>query len=371
MRLVLVRVLTFLSAYFLNAPEALNHGATARTYNIGSFTKQRFGQTAVPRLEMLYQRDFHSKGPVTTSQLKPQAHSSTKSTALSCQKGRDATPDPSSTPPQAPPSLHPRCPFRKFIRRTLENSVKLSQLSPFQISLFRAFLKNPSEPCRCLYKYMFEHYPFEMIWSKKNDRYFLSSLINTTFRQFSKAYPNLAQKLVEQIVVPEYPFLSTLPYRFDINVFLCSTHQSLDEFLSATTSQIFNQKCSEIFNKSFDPSYDSQSEFYHILGEYERAVPWLGGQYKYACDFLNNVNFEYVKHVALRRLGHLNYDYYFGMDHFASCVYEEVHLVAPGTAEQALRSILPSVYDTIKGRKRYHVVIGAFLDHEFGQLNAL
>ena len=232
--------------------------------------------------------------------------------------------------------------FRPFIDIALNTPEVSSQLDFFSHAILYSFYSS-NIYTDCLYDFVLAEWDFSVFEFDLKDPLHWHALINFTFRDFARKYPEQAQIIVEKQVLPNHPFLSQVNYCFQITDFNNQFIPDMDVFLDKTAKNIFAQKFSQILN--LENSSEAQILLKALLYKVKEPSCYAP-DYKYHHAFLASVPFHYYKNTYFPP-----HEYFSDIESYisriASALYRAIAEISQQEADEILAGLVPSHYSTL------------------------
>lgn len=111
----------------------------------------------------------------------------------------------------------------------------------------------------------------------------------------------------------------------------------------------------------FMPNGDSaQHQLHTLLDKHRAAMSWENPACPYACALLSNLPLERIRDT-ISRLPFEHIHFYEKIHLLSHNVYYEASRVSPEQANNALRDVLPEVFDAMPGARTYEAVMRAYI----------
>jgi hypothetical protein len=200
-------------------------------------------------------------------------------------------------------------------------------------------------------KYKFHH----KLQLDSEDLQYWNAFINYPFRDFSRQEADQVQDIINQIVLPNHPFLSQVPFTLHTAEFLDQFIPDIDVFLDKVAKDIFAQQFSQILALK-DPS-EAEILLKALLHKAKNSS-FPDPEFKYHHEFLANVPFDYFKRTySVHPEYHNNINSF--ISQLASSLYYEIAEDSKQLANEILSGLLPSIYSTLTDTS-YENAIGKY-----------
>jgi len=193
------------------------------------------------------------------------------------------------------------------------------------------------------YKFVLENYDFHKHGFDSEDPHYWNALINKPFRDFSHQYPEQAQVIINKIVLPHHPFLSQVPFTFQITDFLDQFIPDIDFFLDQVAKDIFAEQFSQIL--ALENPVEAQILFKALLYKAKTLVCY-DPEYKYHHAFVANVPFIYLKSTHFPPPESYS-DISSYISQLGPTLYRAIAEHSQAQADKILAGVLPSLYSNL------------------------
>lgn len=131
---------------------------------------------------------------------------------------------------------------------------------------------------------------------------------------------------------------------------------SLDDFFTSSFNYCFVRKLNEIVQE-MDTVHEFDYKFRRLLDQYREFISWEKPELKFASDFLTNFASKNIVRWIFNTLKQKNLSYlYQSLDKLAAAVHNETKNTLPSQTQNALRAVLPSVFEEHKDKSYVQVV---------------
>jgi hypothetical protein len=189
------------------------------------------------------------------------------------------------------------------------------------------------------YDFAVQSYNFNKLGFDSQDPQYWNAFINYPFREFLCQQPDQAQVIINEIVLPNHPFLSQVPFTFETAQFFNQSFPDPDVFLDKVANNIFGQQYLEIL--SIENPSEAQILLKALLRK-AKSTSFPDPEFKYHHAFLTNAPFYCFKRINFRLPEYHNNIYSF-LSHLAP----EIYLEISEDANQLLAALLPSVHSAL------------------------
>ena len=230
--------------------------------------------------------------------------------------------------------------FTPCINEALSTPEILSQLSSSSHALLSSFASQ-NEYAVPFYEFALENYDFLYYGFDSEDPVCLNALIKDTFWEFCRQHSDQAQLIINQIVIPNHPFLSQVHFTFKATGFLDPNINQIPDiefFLDKVAKNIFALQFSQILD--LENSSEAQILFRALLRK-AKNIFCNDPEYKYHHAFLANVPFHYFKNAQFVSFNYFD-DISSYVSHLASALYRAIADDSKSQARELLAGILPS-----------------------------
>ena len=193
------------------------------------------------------------------------------------------------------------------------------------------------------YNFVLENYDFQKHGFDSEDPHYWNALINKPFRDFSHQYPEQAQVIINKIVLPHHPFLSQVPFTFQITDFLDQFIPDIDFFLDQIAKNIFAEQFSQIL--ALKNPVEAQILFKALLHKAKTLVCY-DPEYKYHHAFVANVPFIYLKSTHFPPPESYS-DISSYISQLGPTLYRAIAEHSQAQADKILAGVLPSLYSNL------------------------
>lgn len=247
----------------------------------------------------------------------------------------------------------PQCPLSRPIADALADPHIQKDFEPFNLSILQAFGKE-SDLFIPFFEYICHCHFTSSYFRPKNELVFWSWLIDIYFKDFARNYKIKAKRIGHHLIAMHPLLAYSNKCKFDMYGFLDRRHTTLADFFEPVARRMFHDRWALIFTQ-LNNLPNQQSEFFSLLGNYKKTVSYSCQESKYACAFLQRIDFEYVN-ICFKMLSRENFRFYDRMSEFSAFVYENTNSNA---AKSALKSVLPLVYEVTLD-KSYASIMSAY-----------
>jgi hypothetical protein len=236
--------------------------------------------------------------------------------------------------------------FSQVGEALIEEALSRPEISSQLTSCSHAILSSiatKNEYAMAFYHYAVQKYKFHDLGFNSEDPQYWNAFINTPFRKFTSKQPDLAQLIINEIILPSHPFLSQIPFTLHTADFLDQFIPDIDVFIDKVAYKIFIQQFSQIL--ALENPYEAQILFKALVRK-AKNTSFHDPEFKYHHAFLANVPFD-----CIQRTIYYHPEYHSNINSFisqlATILYREIAEDSKLLSDKVLAGLLPSIHSTL------------------------